>query len=69
MIHRSTKFMDKAAVETTTRNDNDSMVPTIKSASNSHELLNVISKNVKRFTAEETLTALRSLFELQKNTK
>lgn len=56
-------------LSTSTKNDNDSMVTTIKSATNSYELLNVISKDVKQFSSQQTLTALKKLFELQKHTK
>lgn len=76
MFHQSTCFMDKEIVNgelhkfpsTATKYDNDSMTTAIKSSTNSYELLNVISKNVKHFSAEQTLTALNTLFELQKHT-
>lgn len=76
MFHQSTSVLDKETVEkhevpctTTTRNDNDSMVTAIKLSKNSYELLNVLSKNARNFSAEETMTALKALFELQKHTK
>lgn len=73
----STGFIDNDTVNvqlhkvpsTVTKSDNDSMMTAIKSSANSYELLNVISKNVKQFSAEQTLIALKTLFELQKHTK
>ncbi len=50
--------------------DNGSMmIATIQSATSSYDLLNIISKNVKQFSVDQTLTALRKLFDLQKNSR
>lgn len=77
MFHQSLTRLDKHSANAVTHEsdlkiDNESestMIPTIQSASNSYELLNVVSKNVKRFSAQQTLAALKTLFELQKQPK
>lgn len=71
-FHQSTCLMEKALFQVEQKlpdmnNDNDSITTSIKSARSSYELLNGISKNIKTMSSQETLTALRTLFELQKD--
>ncbi|XP_037034884.1 uncharacterized protein LOC119073484 [Bradysia coprophila] len=74
MFYKTTQSVSKDAVKniessehpsTDKKNDNDWMI-TMKSARNSLELLNVISKNVRDFSVEQTLATLKTLVSFQK---
>ncbi|KAG4071490.1 hypothetical protein HA402_011644 [Bradysia odoriphaga] len=74
MFYKTTSSVSKDAVKniessehpsTDKKNDNDWMI-TMKSTKNSLELLNVISKNMRDFSSEQTLAALKTLVSFQK---
>lgn len=65
MCKDSVKNIESIEHPSSVTEDND-LVTVMKSASNSLELLNRISKNVRDFSAEQTLTALKWLIIFQK---
>lgn len=72
MFHISTSLMDKSMerfeqLKVDSKNDKDHLTTIIKSAITSYALLDIISRNVKKFTPGQTTSALRTLFQLQKD--
>lgn len=56
-------------VRDTSSEDGNYLTTVIDTTRNSSEFLNDISKDVKHFSAKETMGSLRTLFALQKDAK